>query len=74
MRRLLLCALVVAACGDGHKPALHDDAGTTPPPADAAPGSDGARDPVVGCLDSPGADEPPTDRLSCDLVPPGITL
>ncbi|HEY5453067.1 MAG TPA: hypothetical protein VIQ54_30145 [Polyangia bacterium] len=30
---------------------------------------------LVGCLDQPGSlDRPPSDRLPCDLIPPGLRL
>ncbi len=70
MRRLVLCALVVAACGGSDKPMLRDDAGT-PPMADA--GTDAVSARVVGCLDTAGVAAPPTAQLPCDLVPPGLT-
>lgn len=67
MRRFLLCALLVAACGDSGTP-LRDDAG----PADAAPDSGSNR--VTGCLDRPDLAAAPTSQLPCDLVPPGLAL
>jgi len=69
MRRLVLCALIAAACGGSDKPLLRDDAGT-PPAADA--GADAASARVVGCLDTAGVAAPPTEQLPCDLVPPGL--
>jgi hypothetical protein len=68
MRRLILCMLVVAACGDNANPSqLHDDAGIDAP-ADAAPGR------VTGCLDTAGLASAPAGQLPCDLVPPGLPL
>ncbi len=55
---ILAVALLGAACGDNTKPAVPNDAGI-----DATP--------FVGCID-PGLGRPPTDRLPCDLVPPGL--
>lgn len=70
MRRLLLCLLVAAACGDNGGVRLRDDAGT------GGPGDAGstAPDRVTGCLDSPGVAIAPTGQLPCDLVPPGVQL
>jgi hypothetical protein len=65
MRRFLLGVLIVAACGDGNKPQLHEDAG----PADA-----GGAGRVLGCLDRPGVAPAPAGQLPCDLVPPGVQL
>lgn len=70
MRRLLLCMLVATACGDNAGSRLRDDAGTTGP-GDA---SSGAPERVTGCMDTPGVAAAPTDRLPCDLVPPGLQL
>ena len=67
MRRLLLCVLVAAACGDNAGSHLRDDAGTGGP-GDAG---SGAPDRVAGCLDTPAVAAAPVDRLPCDLVPPG---
>ena len=68
MRRFLLCALLIAACGDNGGTPLRDDTG----PPDAAP--DGGSDRVTGCLDSPQMPGAPTSQLPCDLVPPGLAL
>jgi hypothetical protein len=68
MRCLLLCVLVAAACGDNAGSRLRDDAGTSNP-GDA---SSGGPDRVTGCLDLPAVAAAPTDRLPCDLVPPGL--
>jgi hypothetical protein len=39
-------------------------------------GAGGAADGgLVGCLDTPGAlDRPPSGRLPCELIPPGLRL
>jgi hypothetical protein len=68
MRCLVLCVLVAAACGDNAGSRLRDDAGTSSP-GDAG---SGGPDRVTGCLDMPGVVAAPTDRLPCDLVPPGL--
>jgi hypothetical protein len=70
MRRAILCALFVAACGDDAKQPLRDDAGAGP--ADAA--SDGGSPRLTGCLDTPGVARAPAGQLPCDLVPPGRQL
>jgi hypothetical protein len=75
MRGLLLCVLVAAACGDNGGSRLRDDAGTgSPGDASSGDASSGAPDRVTGCMDTPGAAAAPTDRLPCDLVPPGLRL
>jgi hypothetical protein len=51
-------ALLGAACGDNQKQARPNDAGLD-------------SQAFVGCID-PGLGRPPTDRLPCDLVPPGL--
>lgn len=50
-------AVLAAACGDNTKPAQPSDAGIDPA--------------LVGCVE-PVLGRPPTDRLPCDLVPPGL--
>jgi hypothetical protein len=69
MRCLLLCVLVMAACGDNAGPRLHDDAGTGIVP-DAGPSSGR----VAGCLDTADVARAPATQLPCDLVPPGLQL
>jgi hypothetical protein len=65
MRCIVLCALLLAACGDNSKPQVRDDAGTGAPP-DAASGR------VIGCLDTPLVPAAPAGQLPCDLVPPRL--
>jgi hypothetical protein len=63
MRRIILCLVVAAACGDDARPA-REDAGPEPdaPPAEG----------LVGCLDTPVLPMAPNGQLPCDLVPPGL--
>lgn len=73
MRRWLLLTAIclLGACGDD-APAPADDAA---PVADAAPADATAPDagPLSFCLESPtDLPSPPTDRLPCDLLPPGF--
>jgi hypothetical protein len=62
MRRIILCALVAAACGDDGRPAMREDAGTP----DAPPQG------LIGCLDTAELPMAPNGQLPCDLVPPGL--
>ena len=54
---VLVVALLAIACGDNNKQQ----------PSDAGVDASG----LVGCVD-PALSMPPTDRLPCDLVPPGL--
>lgn len=63
MKRWLLCAAVLAACGDnGAAPQPGDDAGIDAPPVEFGT-----------CVDRP-TDLPrsPGGGLPCDLLPPGF--
>lgn len=78
MRRLFfsLAICLLAACGDDASSSpdaavpdarMSDAAPPDAQPPDAAPG------PVSSCLDAPtDLPRPPTDRLPCDLLPPGL--
>jgi hypothetical protein len=47
--------------------------GGVPPPSDA--GSDATPGPRTSCLDRPTElSRPPTGRLPCELIPPGLKL
>jgi hypothetical protein len=76
--------VVLANCGDDPKvqPNNPNDAGPTPtstatstatstPQPDAGPDAATKR---TSCLDRPGAPPRPSDRLPCDLIPPGLAL
>jgi hypothetical protein len=62
MRRIILCALVAAACGDNGSPPLREDAGPPDAPAQG----------LIGCLDTAELPMAPNGQLPCDLVPPGL--
>lgn len=70
MRALMLAAAVLfAACGDNKEAPA--DAGTEDAPAivDAPAGA------LTSCVDRPtDLPRPPTGGLSCDMLPPGLTL
>jgi hypothetical protein len=79
----LVCVIPVAVlCCDNDTEIRPPDAGTTttptttttatttPPGVDAGP--DGAR--RMSCLDRPTTLSRPSDRLPCELIPPGLTL
>ena len=61
-------------------PACSSDANIKTPGSGGAGGLGGsavggAGGGLVGCLDQPGAlDRPPSGRLPCELVPPGLRL
>jgi hypothetical protein len=61
MRRIILCVLVAAACGDNAGP-LREDAGPPDAPAQG----------LIGCLDTAELAMAPNGQLPCDLVPPGL--
>lgn len=65
MRRLILCLLVVAACGDNKDKPATDDSGVSD-------GSGSGSGKLTGCLDQPGLPTAPAGALPCDLVPPGL--
>jgi hypothetical protein len=61
----LLLALLAGGCGKSA--AAPRDGGI-----DLSAGNDGG---LAACLDRPGAlERPPTGRLPCDLIPPGLRL
>ena len=63
MRRLIVIAVLFAACGDNKKPAATQDAG-----ADASTAT-------KACLDRPDElPRAPTGTLPCELLPPGLEL
>ena len=65
--RLFVGALVLAALGGG---ACKDR------PVDSGSGGIGGADGgLAACLERPGAlERPPTGRLPCELIPPGLRL
>jgi len=61
LRRLGICwaLLLLSACGT----------------SDDQDESDGAEDELVGCLETPSTlPRPPTGKLPCELIPPGLKL
>lgn len=89
-RRLVFCSVLVVVgvvfvgCSNGAGiPGAGPDASTPEPPAATTPptvppplpagdaGPDASR--RSSCLDRPGSSRP-SDRLPCELVPPGMTL
>jgi hypothetical protein len=59
------------ACGDNSS--AQSDA--APPPPDAAPPDTGGALTLSSCLDRPNElPRPPSKGLTCDLLPPGMTL
>ena len=75
--RLGAFALVVSiggACGGGK--AAPKDGGAGIGGGSGSGGSVGGADGgLVGCLETPGAlDRPPSGRLPCELIPPGLRL
>lgn len=84
MRRWMFLTLVLLmCCGDDAHEADPSDSGTPPTPvadggSDAQSPPDGATPDggaVTSCVDRPtDLPRPPTGRLPCELVPPGLTL
>lgn len=90
MRRLILfvpiTVFVIALmnCDDSDVPVGPVDAGTTTPTIDSGPtdppadaSKNDAKTPLTSCVDRPNTlQRPPSssNRLPCELVPPGLTL
>jgi hypothetical protein len=66
--------VLLAACGDNHRPPAPDvEADAAPVETDA--GIDGAPSTLGACLDRPtDLARPPTGHLPCELIPPGLVL
>ena len=71
---MLMLALLASACGDNIDAKGQDGGvGSDATPGDAPPDTPATA--LSGCLPQPtGLDRPPTGALSCDFVPPGVTL
>jgi hypothetical protein len=79
---VLTAGVALVCCGDDDDVAAAADGGT-PPTLDGAKASDGAQPDVLvpdggrlsSCVERPNAiPRPPTGRLPCELIPPGLTL
>jgi hypothetical protein len=78
---VLAAGVALVCCGDDDDGAAAD--GGTPPTLDGALTSDGAQPDVLvpdgarlsSCVERPtDIPRPPTGRLPCELIPPGLTL
>jgi hypothetical protein len=65
MRRLIVIALLAAACGDNKTP-------PSTPPDDASVTDDAPTSAGGPCLERPGDLPRPSTSLPCELLPPGF--